>query len=895
MCRQITKSTNFSLNFGPQHPAAHGVLRLVLELDGEVILRADPHIGLLHRGTEKLIEYKTYIQALPYFDRLDEWEAYRILYFISIKLITNLNFVKVKVCKITFKKTIILRTFDLFHMNSQVEYVFGQMRLHECFNSVYFVEYRRKVYLLYRKTHSNRTLKELRKRWWIGTSQVLKEANHPHDIVANGACWLNCRNTTNIEFRSVFMRTSKNNVFSSPYIRIFCNHLRTSERERRSRVHGLIRTVTENTNKKSLLGSLKGKAKELNKRCISLIKQKVWPLTDYPLKKDVVFFIELIQLEISNLCTLNRHNESLKYIEFFNLSLLIRLYAIDQIRITGNPLWMDSTLIKNSNDYKTCFDLLQATHPKNVNYSQDMALKIVCLEKNGLKLPCLGISNLEDWVIQLQFSILLDPFVESFLPEHFYGYRKGRSPLQAIAFLSKSIGLSDSSRFHLVKINIERCFDNISHDYILDNFPFPKKYKRLLIRWIKGISISHDGKKRKHNCGVPEKSVIGPIICNFVLAQLTKDFFVDNNFPKNPTLINLKGNKRNIQVSRYILGYGDELIFKVISSEESRYTLLKLNSLLFKANLWANLEERSVYNLDFKSKFDWLGYTFLIIKSIEVKPTKLISTSERQNKIRNKKYLLTCLLYISNTSYKNIKSKLKTLIKSLQRCHLFLVIKEVNSVLREVASYYSFATNGSRLDYLTHYVDRLFWRRLVEKFRYKGIRRTAWVAKTFFVTNRSPLGLKWHLHSPLPSSNSLVNRGFSDFWCVNLRTYFRMQPMKIMVLPPSLRKKSYYVNKKEFNEWNHKVYLKRLNFKNSTIYQDLFKKQEGVCLYCNEYLNLFDGQPVELHHKFMLKDCSTKEDYKQSQMKKNLCLLHRDCHKNLHANELCSRIRGFII
>ncbi len=62
---------NFTLNFGPQHPAAHGVLRLVLEMDGEVIDRSDPHIGLLHRGTEKLIEHKTYMQAVPYFDRLD--------------------------------------------------------------------------------------------------------------------------------------------------------------------------------------------------------------------------------------------------------------------------------------------------------------------------------------------------------------------------------------------------------------------------------------------------------------------------------------------------------------------------------------------------------------------------------------------------------------------------------------------------------------------------------------------------------------------------------------------------------------------------------------------------------------------------------------------------------
>jgi NADH dehydrogenase I D subunit len=69
--KKFYKLRNFLLNFGPQHPAAHGVLRLILELNGELIVRADPHIGLLHRGTEKLLEYKTFMQGLPYFDRLD--------------------------------------------------------------------------------------------------------------------------------------------------------------------------------------------------------------------------------------------------------------------------------------------------------------------------------------------------------------------------------------------------------------------------------------------------------------------------------------------------------------------------------------------------------------------------------------------------------------------------------------------------------------------------------------------------------------------------------------------------------------------------------------------------------------------------------------------------------
>src|SRR5438093_7384973 len=66
-----TKIRKFNINFGPQHPAAHGVLRLVLELDGELVERVDPHIGLLHRGTEKLIEARPYLQNIGYFDRLD--------------------------------------------------------------------------------------------------------------------------------------------------------------------------------------------------------------------------------------------------------------------------------------------------------------------------------------------------------------------------------------------------------------------------------------------------------------------------------------------------------------------------------------------------------------------------------------------------------------------------------------------------------------------------------------------------------------------------------------------------------------------------------------------------------------------------------------------------------
>lgn len=100
---------NFTINFGPQHPAAHGVLRLILELDGEIVLHADPHIGLLHRGTEKLIEHKTFLQALPYFDRLDyvSMMAQEHTYSLAIEQILNLKVpiraqqIRVLFCEIT--------------------------------------------------------------------------------------------------------------------------------------------------------------------------------------------------------------------------------------------------------------------------------------------------------------------------------------------------------------------------------------------------------------------------------------------------------------------------------------------------------------------------------------------------------------------------------------------------------------------------------------------------------------------------------------------------------------------------------------------------------------------------------------------------------------------------
>ena len=103
----FTKIKNLTLNFGPQHPAAHGVLRLVVNLDGEIVSSVDPHIGLLHRGTEKLIESKTYSQGLPYVDRLDyvSMMVQEHCYSLAVEKLLGINIpLRAKIIRILFSE-----------------------------------------------------------------------------------------------------------------------------------------------------------------------------------------------------------------------------------------------------------------------------------------------------------------------------------------------------------------------------------------------------------------------------------------------------------------------------------------------------------------------------------------------------------------------------------------------------------------------------------------------------------------------------------------------------------------------------------------------------------------------------------------------------------------------
>jgi hypothetical protein len=201
----LKKIKNFTINFGPQHPAAHGVLRLVLELKGEVVVRAEPHIGLLHRGTEKLIEHKNYIQALPYFDRLDEWEACMLLYTRNHS--TNLLYylVQSKVYRVLCWYFSLVRSRELFFEHSQLDPVFGQVRLYERFNVSLGIKYI--FFSMYRGTHLNCILQDFSVNKDVDKYKSCAQGDkHILQIVANGVLWLNRKNTTIIKVIQVFFK-----------------------------------------------------------------------------------------------------------------------------------------------------------------------------------------------------------------------------------------------------------------------------------------------------------------------------------------------------------------------------------------------------------------------------------------------------------------------------------------------------------------------------------------------------------------------------------------------------------------------------------------------------------------------------------------------------------------
>lgn len=566
--------------------------------------------------------------------------------------------------------------------------------------------------------------------------------------------------------------------------------------------------MTDNKIIKSL-GHYKVQMETLNNCLKKYIEKNIWPLTNIVLKQQTITLIEEIQWTIARLESLNKTSEALRYVGYFCFTLANRLLVIDNIRtnsLNTARFHTNEAIFKNVYDYKTCFFLVVHTHPKYLK--MDSTLEVDYIEvskKDGSKEKVLGNKNIIDSVLQLQMLTFLDPLIDTTLGENFYAFRQDRSALEAIAHLCNSIHRNYNSNYYLIHLQIKDYFYSISHKFVLERFPFPQKYKQLLIRWIKCIHIKNDGKKINMQSGVPEGSIIGPIICNFILSFLIKDLLKDS-ISQN-TLLNT--NISTFNSVACIINYADSLMIKVTGNEQTRNVLKILERKLLEASLKISEEKTNIYNLSTNIKFDWLGYSFLIIHNKNPYSNKVKKQNNKKKHSNFKKNEMTLLYYISNNNFNLIKQKLKEEIKKLKHKDLYGIIKKINYILKDISYYYGFRENRHRLDYLQYFIDKIFWRSLVEKYRYKGIRRTQWVAQTFFLTPISPLGLKWHLHC-INDKDNLKNKYQKNkriLWGIKVNKFFELKPMSINLLPEYLKTKCFYLAKTEFD--SHYEYVKK--------------------------------------------------------------------------------------
>lgn len=153
------------------------------------------------------------------------------------------------------------------------------------------------------------------------------------------------------------------------------------------------------------------------------------------------------------------------------------------------------------------------------------------------------------------------------------------------------------------------------------------------------------------------------MVCNFVLNYVTRDFFQDKKFPKNPVLMNMKGKMTPIEVRRFMVGYADDIMIKVINDQEAVYAIQKMKNILIKVGLELNLQKTGVYNLLEKCRFEWLGYTYVVVPKNDLRYTNLISKGQRFTRGKNHVNQSILINYITDSNFKKTKEKIRNKIR----------------------------------------------------------------------------------------------------------------------------------------------------------------------------------------------------------------------------------------
>lgn len=609
------------------------------------------------------------------------------------------------------------------------------------------------------------------------------------------------------------------------------------------------------------------------------LKGDKWP-TDCQIKrKDINDYVQNVQNQILR-C---KREQRLDFIVSHVFDIRNRIFSIDKVLSESKSSSYFQVGYSDLSRKSDKFVLLKQT--KLINLSKLPPCKVVMVEipkANGGK-RSLGISMPVDKVLQRMFLNFLDVLIEEELKPEVFAYRKGRDARMAVASVYAKLNRAKyMEQMCLCSVDIEKCFDNFFHHQILEQYPFPKEYRFLLLRWLTPnlLDKNRDFKNLgKVNRGVLQGSILGPSIANLLLS---------NAFPAN--ILKERGEDRR-KVWANIFSYADDIILIANNQAIFYRHLTKLRKNLKRIGLSLNDKKtKSFVCIKFKVKFQFLGFEFLIMPRDQLKRSPLLSNMKNLHSLKKGTKGFGIILRPSPEKVKDIKKRLKVTIKRIlhqPRNEIYKSFQQINSVLLGWGSYYYFSQGciyGKRVD---NYVFKYLRKTLVKKFRYKGLLRPKWVAYNFLGLGKlNPNGKKWQPRALQYVQNSSKIAKYVYIWyCQD--TFSRLS-ITSFLLDSKMRKQNYYAFQNGFKKSINKLVTKQLK---SDLKVKLYDEQNGLCLVCKEQMDdkflLSRSSKLHIHH---LVPCSVSNkinlNKKSYESRKNKVLLHENCHLVLHKSNL---------
>jgi RNA-directed DNA polymerase len=555
-------------------------------------------------------------------------------------------------------------------------------------------------------------------------------------------------------------------------------------------------------------------------------------------------------------------------------SIIFAIMAIENVsKNAGHKTsGIDNKVLKTEEDKMNL--VKELTFKELKNYKASPVRRVYIYDPIKDKQRPLGIPTIKDRCVQEIFRLVLDPAIDTLSDPDSYGFRPFRNCHMALGRVQKTL-IKNTARKTVIDADIKGFFNNINHEWIIKNFPFPLNCEHILKEWLKA-GILEKGQLEFNDIGVPQGGIISPLIGNYTLNGIEKAAF--NGLRKYRP--GTKNKEHHTDLTRTLIRYADDFVVIIGDVKEEYTNLVMKNIVEFLKERGLSLNETKTKILYFGkenekgeiipmgNKFQFLGFIFHFIPN-----PKISSFFNRKDLLEDAKLFV----YPDRVKFINFKNKIKTVISESKNLTAYELIKKLNPLITGWTNYYGLSICAKTLAHLDNYIYRRLWVWLIKK--HPKISKV-YLADKYFKNQEvlSPNKRQWHFFGRLekPSINIQKRRKSIIFLKLASKINNIIAIFKL-ALSPELRITTPYIHKDKFIEFSvktNKLRMVKEGYSNTSI---LYNIQEGYCEYCNKPL-LEDGDlsNTEIHHITPLNIGGSETTLS------NKSLIHKNCHVLLH-------------